>query len=66
MKVLAVDSGGRGHAIAWQFKNDPNVREVICAPGNAGIAREIRCEMRGQMKKINLNQVHAYQSKMIY
>lgn len=44
MKVLVVDSGGRGHAIAWQFKNDPHVREVICAPGNAGIAREIRCE----------------------
>ncbi len=44
MKVLVVDSGGRGHAIAWQFKNDPNVREVICTPGNAGIAREIRCE----------------------
>jgi phosphoribosylamine--glycine ligase len=44
MKVLVVDSGGRGHAIAWQFKNDPNVTEVICAPGNAGIAREIRCE----------------------
>ncbi len=44
MKVLVVDSGGRGHAIAWQFKNDPYVKEVICAPGNAGIAREIRCE----------------------
>ncbi|MEW6214415.1 MAG: phosphoribosylamine--glycine ligase [Nitrospirota bacterium] len=44
MKVLVVDSGGRGHAIAWQFKNDPEVKEVICAPGNAGIAREIRCE----------------------
>ena len=44
MKVLVVDSGGRGHSIAWQFKNDPFVKEVICAPGNAGIAREIRCE----------------------
>lgn len=44
MKVLVVDSGGRGHSIAWQFKNDPHVKEVICAPGNAGIAREIRCE----------------------
>lgn len=44
MKVLVVDSGGRGHSIAWQFKNDPNVKEVICAPGNAGIAKEIRCE----------------------
>jgi len=44
MKVLVVDSGGRGHSIAWQFKNDPNINEVICAPGNIGIAREIRCE----------------------
>jgi phosphoribosylamine--glycine ligase len=44
MKVLVVDSGGRGHAIAWQFKNDPHVKEVICAPGNTGIALEIRCE----------------------
>lgn len=44
MKVLVVDSGGRGHAIAWQFKNDPNVTEVICAPGNAGIALDVRCE----------------------
>jgi len=44
VKVLVVDSGGRGHAIAWQFKNDPRVNEVICAPGNSGIAREIRCE----------------------
>lgn len=44
MKVLVVDSGGRGHAIAWQFKNDPNVKEVICTPGNAGIAQEIKCE----------------------
>src|SRR4030042_4596624 len=44
MKVVVVDSGGRGHAIAWQFKNDPNVKEVICTPGNAGIAREVRRE----------------------
>jgi phosphoribosylamine--glycine ligase len=44
MKVLVVDSGGRGHAIAWQFKNDPNVTEVICTPGNAGIALDVRCE----------------------
>lgn len=29
MKVLVVDSGGRGHAIAWQLKNDPHVKEVM-------------------------------------
>jgi len=44
MKVLVIDSGGRGHSIAWQFKNDDKVKEVICVPGNAGIAMEIRCE----------------------
>lgn len=44
MKVLVIDSGGRGHAIAWSFKNDPNVKEVICIPGNEGINRDgIRC-----------------------
>jgi phosphoribosylamine--glycine ligase len=52
VKVLVVDSGGRGHAIAWQFKNDPNVREVICTPGNAGIAREIRCESARKNEEI--------------
>jgi phosphoribosylamine--glycine ligase len=51
MKVLVVDSGGRGHAIAWQFKNDPNVKEVICAPGNTVIAREIRCEGADQRRR---------------
>lgn len=43
MKILVVDSGGRGHAVAWNFLQDPKVKEVICAPGNAGIATEIRC-----------------------
>ena len=52
MKVLVVDSGGRGHAIAWQFKNDPNIKEVICTPGNAGIAREIRCESARKNEEI--------------
>ena len=52
MKVLVVDSGGRGHAIAWQFKNDPGVKEVICTPGNAGIAREIRCETARKNEEI--------------
>lgn len=52
MRVLVVDSGGRGHAIAWQFKNDPGVKEVICTPGNAGIAREIRCESARKNEEI--------------
>jgi phosphoribosylamine--glycine ligase len=28
MKFLVVDSGGSGHSIAWQFKNDPDLLEA--------------------------------------
>jgi phosphoribosylamine--glycine ligase len=38
MKVLVVGSGGREHALAWKFATEPAIREVICAPGNAGMA----------------------------
>lgn len=38
MKVLVIGSGGREHALAWKIKQSPLVREVIVAPGNAGIA----------------------------
>jgi phosphoribosylamine---glycine ligase len=40
MRVLLIGSGGREHALAWKIAKSPEVSEVICAPGNAGIALE--------------------------
>jgi phosphoribosylamine--glycine ligase len=43
MKVLILGSGGREHALAWAVKRSRRVAEVVCAPGNGGIARVARC-----------------------
>jgi phosphoribosylamine---glycine ligase len=47
MKVLVVGSGGREHALAWKIARSSLVNEVICAPGNAGIASVARCVQVG-------------------
>jgi phosphoribosylamine--glycine ligase len=39
MKVIVIDSGGRGDALSWTLKNDPRVDQVFCAPGNGGMTR---------------------------
>ncbi len=43
MKVLIIGAGGREHALAWAIARSPRVDEVVCAPGNAGIAQAARC-----------------------
>jgi phosphoribosylamine--glycine ligase len=43
MKVLIFGSGGREHALAWAVKRSNRVSEVVCAPGNGGIAQLARC-----------------------
>ena len=42
-KVLVVGGGGREHALVWKLAAERNVSEVVCTPGNAGIARLARC-----------------------
>jgi phosphoribosylamine---glycine ligase len=43
MKVLILGSGGREHALAWAIARSSRVTEVVCAPGNGGIAQVARC-----------------------
>ena len=38
MKILAIGSGGREHALAWRCAQSARVEKVYAAPGNGGTA----------------------------
>ena len=38
MRVLVVGGGGREHGLIWKLKQDPRIRQLFAAPGNAGTA----------------------------
>ena len=44
LKILIIGSGGREHALAWAFKQNPKCQELFCIPGNAGIAKIAKCK----------------------
>ena len=44
MKILIIGGGGREHALAWKIAQSPRAEKVFVAPGNAGSAREAKCE----------------------
>ena len=42
MRVLVIGAGGREHALVRRLAADPDVTDVLAAPGNPGIARMAR------------------------
>jgi phosphoribosylamine--glycine ligase len=64
MKILVVGGGGREHAIVRALLESPEELELLCAPGNAGIARDARLldiaadDVRGIVAAVEREGVH--------
>lgn len=43
MKILVVGGGGREHTLVWKLRQNKDVGEIHCAPGNGGISDMAVC-----------------------
>ena len=62
MKVLVIGGGGREHALVRAIARSGRVSEILCAPGNAGIAQLARCIPANQRDVDDLLRVTAAES----
>lgn len=62
MNILVLGNGGREHALAWKIAQDPNVKKIYVAPGNAGTANEAKCE-NIQLDILNNNAIIEFSQK---
>lgn len=44
MRILVIGSGGREHALACKLSESPQVDDLFCVPGNAGMADIATCQ----------------------
>jgi len=62
MKVLVIGGGGREHALVRAIARSGRASEILCAPGNAGIAQLARCIPASQKDVDDLLRVTAAES----
>ncbi|MFH1289810.1 MAG: phosphoribosylamine--glycine ligase [Nanoarchaeota archaeon] len=54
-KVMIVDAGARGHALARTYLSSDSVDEVIVTPGNEGIERNLIERSNRRMENLSIN-----------